>query len=50
MLSETDPAGAVEYKNFYGLSAHGIYNSEIVVCRLQTMHNTVLLNIQRPGH
>jgi len=42
MLSETDLAGAVVHKHFYGVSAHGIYNSKIVVCYLQTIHKTLV--------
>ena len=33
----------------YGFSAHGAYNSKIVVCYSQTMHKMDFLKGHRPG-
>jgi len=44
-----DPAGAVEHEHFYDFSVCGVYNSEIVVYCLRTMHKTVFLNFTDLG-
>jgi len=48
MLSETEPAGAVDHEHFMA-SWHVAFTIVNIVCCSQTTHKKVLLNAHKPG-